>query len=181
MNQDLYPGQISLDGVVRTHSVRAQFFGTSIHLSDGEKRIHGNDALVLSPFGSNCILEASVTPVLGKLTYRLKAREWHIKGTNVGEYRRGPTGHPADGEFELRPVTAFSASASYTSRGITLEFAGETEKGLSVCYFAKTLEALDLPRWRFHIRFQVPREGVQSFLGLREESLEGVLELLDAG
>ena len=179
MAQNTYPGMMALNGVVETDTVRAYFIGSSIHLSDGTKDFRCNKELVVSPFGAASLTYVSPKSALGKLSYPMSAREWQIAGTGLGAFSWGPLGHPGDGEFELRPVKSFNASALYSPKKVALDFAGRTEAGLEVCYFAQTVERLNLAPWDFHVQFEVSRERLQEFLGVPVDWLNAFLKRLD--
>ena len=176
-------GSFELNGVVVSDVVSASFIRGTIHLGadgrPGSGKFGPKTSLALSPVDPAALIRSVLQPELGKTSYTLRDREWQIAGTHLGELEYGPLGHPADGEFDVRPVHAFTARAAYSPQKLFLEFSGRTESGFEVCRCAGTVEKLGLAPEDFRVRFEVEREEVQEFLQLPENWNNTFLAQLD--
>ncbi|SDE19286.1 hypothetical protein SAMN05428966_107232 [Massilia sp. PDC64] len=178
------PGRFERGGSVESHMVTAVFMHGSLYLGADVQPLNGlpffpKTKLTLSPFDPATLMGSVLQPVLGKTTWTLPDREWQIAGTHLGELEYGPLGHPADGEFEVRPVHAFTARVAYSPQKLSLEFSGRTESGFEVCHYAGKVEKLGLTPWEFRVRFEVGRESLQEFLQLPEGKIDSFLAQLD--
>ena len=177
------PGSFELNGVVVSHVVSASFIRGAIHLGadgrPGTGKFGPKTRLALSPVDPAALIGSVLQPELGKTSWTLPDREWQIAGTHLGELEYGPLWHPADGEFEVRPVHAFTARVAYPRQKLALEFSGRTENGFEVCHSAGKVEKLGLAPKDFRVRFEVGREQLQEFLQLPEGSIDSFLAQLD--
>ena len=176
-------GSFELNGVVVSDVVAASFIHGAIHLGadgrPGSGRFGPKTRLALSPVDPAALIGSVLQPALGKTSYTLPEREWQIAGTHLGELEYGPLGHPADGEFDVRPVHAFTARVAYSPQKLFLEFSGRTESGFEVCHCAGKVEKLGLAPKDFRVRFEVEREGLQEFLQLPEGWINSFQARLD--
>jgi len=179
------PGSFERNGVVLSDVVSAYFIDGSIYLGahvlpEKGRPFFPKTKLRLSPFDPAAVMRPVLQPALGKTSYTLPDREWQVAGTHLGALEYGPLGYPGDGEFEERPVHAFTARAAYSPQKLSLEFSGRTESGFEVCHYAGKVEKLGLAPEEFRVRFEVEREGLQEFLQLPVGKIDSFLERLDA-
>lgn len=164
MERNRHPGTFEINGAAESQSVWACVIGDTIRISNCARSGADRKELVLTCFGARSLTFACPLPRTGQMVYPEPANEWHIAGTCVGEISWGPRGHPADGEFEVRPIKAYRASAQASPQSLVLEFTGRTEGGMALCHFANSVEQIGLAPWDFRIRFVVERERFAEFL-----------------
>ena len=178
------PGRFECNGFVQSDVVSAVFRHGTLYLGADVQPVEGRPffpktELRLSPFDPATLMGSVLQPVLGKTSWTLPDREWQVAGTHLGELEYGPLGYPGDGEFEVRPVHAFTAKVAYSPQKLSLEFSGRTENGFEVCHCVGKVEMLGLAPWDFKVRFEVGREQLQEFLQLPEGKIGSFLVQLD--
>ena len=99
---------------------------------------------------------------------------YEVKGTDLGSISVGPLGHPGDGEYDIRPVTAFRLEVNYSLDCIKIDVKGTTTTGTDGFDANKTLSP-----WKFSAHFEIPKERLQEFFGLPDFVKSNVFKLFD--
>ncbi|MBC3876036.1 hypothetical protein [Undibacterium flavidum] len=126
--------------------------------------------LTLHPFGIFMLREFQSEAMKAGFHYS-------ISGTKVGNFSRGPLGHPGDGEYDSRPISKFDVHSKYTKKDLTVKIESVTEVGTSGF---QLFQKKPLPSWNFQVNFVVPRSEMKSFFGIDDFNYAYFESLLDA-
>ncbi|MDE2420312.1 MAG: hypothetical protein KGO49_03900 [Gammaproteobacteria bacterium] len=104
---------------------------------------------------------------------------FRIQETKVGSYMEGPLGHPADGEFNVRPISEFQVRSQYIDTMLVVEIEGITELGYNICNFSGEQGDSNLASWSFNVLFKIPRTEMKDFFQFTDQNFPFFEKLLD--
>jgi hypothetical protein len=163
-----FQGKIIINGELAADSVAVFIAEDSLLLRKGGDWMLARKQLAIMPFSKHMLFTQDVRRLAEGYFY-------DISGTRVGGFTYGPLGHPADGEFDYRPIKSIRLDVKYYSDQVTAVLTGKTESGLSAFGNKEVLEP-----WVFFIEFDIPRAEMQQFFELSDATRDRLIALMEA-